>query len=90
MNCIINFLKVDSELKQIVDFNRIFLLGHSRGGAIAILSADRITEIKKIATLAAVDNLVKRLSNTMSLEEWKLKGLRYIENSRTKQQMPMK
>lgn len=73
-----------------VEFDRgkIFLIGHSRGGSLAILKAHEDRRVKAVVTLAAVTNLEKRWSKTY-LAEWKEKGIQYVENTRTGQLMPM-
>ncbi len=73
-----------------VEFDRekIFLIGHSRGGSLAILKAYEDSRVKAVVTLAAVTNLEKRWSKTY-LAEWKEKGIQYVENTRTGQLMPM-
>ena len=68
---------------------KIYLVGHSRGGGICILKASEDTRIKKLATWAAVSNFTTWWSEDF-LAEWKRSGIQYIYNSRTKQEMPMK
>ena len=65
----------------------IFLVGHSRGGGIALLSADD-DRIKRIVTLAAIGSIEKRFPTGKELEVWKTQGTRYTLNSRTNQKMP--
>lgn len=70
-----------------IDNNQIYLIGHSRGGGISILGASTDKRIKKLATWAAVADFEARLPE--DLNQWKTDGVIYIENGRTKQQMPM-
>ena len=70
-----------------VDKNNIYVVGHSRGGGISLLTTQINKKIKKIATWAAVCDFEQRLPT--NLEQWKNDGVIYIENARTKQQMPM-
>jgi pimeloyl-ACP methyl ester carboxylesterase len=72
------------------DLGQIALLGHSRGGGIALLAANKYTEIKKVVTWASVADFFERLPGSDELEKWRTHGLRYIVNGRTKQNMPMK
>jgi pimeloyl-ACP methyl ester carboxylesterase len=65
----------------------IFLIGHSRGGGIALL-ASRDERVKKIATWAAIADIAKRFPTGKELEVWKTQGTRYGMNSRTNQKMP--
>jgi uncharacterized protein len=71
-----------------MDMNRLYLVGHSRGGAIAILKAREDDRIKGLVTWAAVSDITKRWSAEF-VQEWKEKGVQYIFNSKTKQNMPM-
>ncbi len=70
-----------------IDKPQIYLIGHSRGGGISILSASRDNRIRKLVTWAAVSDFQSRLPN--DLTAWKNDDVIYIENTRTKQQMPM-
>ncbi len=72
------------------DLDEISLLGHSRGGGIALLAAQKYAEIKKVVTWAAVADFMEHLPNEMELKEWERNGVYTITNGRTKQQMPMK
>jgi uncharacterized protein len=66
---------------------KITLIGHSRGGGISSLSsADE--RIKSLVTLASISSIEKRFSDENMLQEWKEKGVRFVENQRTKQKMP--
>ena len=73
-----------------VDLGQISLLGHSRGGGIALLAANKYSEIKKVVTWASVSDFFERLPDDDELDKWKASGVKYIVNGRTKQNMPMK
>ena len=64
----------------------IYLIGHSRGGAMSILKTACDARIKKLATWAAVADLGERFN--FDLEKWKEEGVVYIKNSRTGQLLP--
>lgn len=69
----------------------IYLLGHSRGGGIVMLTAAQDKRINKLATLAAVSDYRARfLEGTPHFEAWKASGITHIENSRTGQLLPHK
>lgn len=71
-----------------IELDRLFLMGHSRGGASAILKASEDLRIKRLTTWAAVNNLGAWHSKE-ELEYWKKNGRIFIHNARTNQQMPM-
>ena len=71
-----------------VDISKINLIGHSRGGGIAILKTSEDSRIKKLITLASVCDFEKRTVTTGDLKQWKKNGVKYVINGRTKQKMP--
>jgi dienelactone hydrolase len=74
--------------KNELDLGRFYLTGHSRGGAAVILKGYNDKRVKAVASWAGINNLSSHLSMN-EIDEWKEKGVIYIENSRTKQQMPL-
>lgn len=66
----------------------IYLIGHSRGGGIAILEAAKNTLIKKVVTWSAIDNL-SSLWKKEQEADWRKTGTIYVENARTKEKMPL-
>ena len=91
----------NSYAKEIVDFESIlsvvfdkfdeipsiYLIGHSRGGGIALLQSDN-GFVKKIATWASIASIKDRFPTGDELETWKVIGVYHRENGRTLQQMP--
>ena len=76
--------------KELTNWNKkIFLIGHSRGGGIAILKAYEDQRIDKVVTWAGVSNLLNRLPDESKLKKWKESGVYWIKNGRTHQNMPM-
>lgn len=75
-------------LKNESDPKHLYLLGHSRGGGITILKAGEDQRVKKVATWAAVSDLVNR-NKQRTIETWKRDGVVYAKNARTKQDMPL-
>ncbi len=65
----------------------IYIIGHSRGGGIALLQSKNKL-VNKIATWAAISRIDTRFPNGEQLEEWKNKGVYYRKNGRTNQAMP--
>ena len=70
------------------DLSRIALVGHSRGGALVLLKTSEDKRIKAVATWAAVSDL-RKMFPEHQIPEWKEKGVHYIYNSRTGQNMPL-
>ena len=89
INLLIDLLQKDQSLRDRIDFNNISILGHSRGGSTAILAGLSDPKIKRIITWAAVADLRERLPADPELDVWREKGVRYIPNGRTGQNMPM-
>ena len=73
--------------KTEIDTNKIFLVGHSRGGGLVILKANEDSRVKAIATLASVSTLGSWPESTV--KQWKKDGVYYVYNSRTGQNMPL-
>lgn len=69
--------------------SRIALIGHSRGGGIVLIKAAEDPRIEKVITWAGVSDFKSRFQeDTASFKEWKRTGMTFVENSRTKQQLP--
>ncbi|WP_400075581.1 alpha/beta hydrolase family protein [Winogradskyella sp. R77965] len=88
LNDVINWLENRFENNSTVDISSICLIGHSRGGGIAILKATEDNRINKLVTLASVSDFGRRTATTGDLNEWRENGVKYVLNGRTKQQMP--
>lgn len=71
-----------------MDLQKLLILGHSRGGASAILKTNEDRRIKSLVTWAAVNNLGAWHSKE-ELDLWKKNGRIYIHNARTNQEMPL-
>ncbi len=64
---------------------KIGLIGHSRGGAIALLTAPKLENVKAVATWGSVATL-DRYSERQK-QNWRAKGYFSVMNMRTKQEM---
>ncbi len=71
------------------DLSQMTLVGHSRGGGIALLKAAQDDRIKAVSTWAGVSNLAFLWEGNPMLETWKKEGVIHIFNARTGQQMPV-
>lgn len=78
---------LDEIQKHIPKNTFIHLMGHSRGGGIALLNHSD-ERIKSIITLASISSISKRFEDKNMVQAWKEIGVRFIQNQRTKQQMP--
>lgn len=72
---------------QPVDVRQINLIGHSRGGGIAIIKAAEDLRISRLIAWASVHQFGGWQIGNM--DEWRDKGVLYIPNTRTGQAMPL-
>lgn len=91
----------NSYSKEILDFEAILkviqekfdtipeihLIGHSRGGGIALLQSEN-KHVSKICSWAGISSIAARFPKGELLEQWRTEGIRYYQNGRTKQAMP--
>jgi pimeloyl-ACP methyl ester carboxylesterase len=66
------------------------LIGHSRGGGIVSIKAAENKHVSKVITWNGVSDFGERFPKNEALALWKQSGVRFVENGRTKQQMPHK
>ncbi|MFD0964351.1 GNAT family N-acetyltransferase [Pseudofulvibacter geojedonensis] len=77
-----------NKYSSIINQDNLCLVGHSRGGGIVTIKASEDRRVAKLITLAGVSDFKARFPQGEQLAYWKQEGVAYIENSRTKQQMP--
>jgi uncharacterized protein len=65
----------------------LWLIGHSRGGGDVVLSAHH-PMVKGIITWAGIADIASRFPKGEALHKWRETGVRFVENSRTQQNMP--
>jgi pimeloyl-ACP methyl ester carboxylesterase len=70
------------------DPKKLYLIGHSRGGGIAVLRTASDERVRKLATWASVSDFHQRIPAD-DIETWKEEGVTYIPNARTGQEMPI-
>jgi dienelactone hydrolase len=70
------------------DPNRLGIIGYSRGGGIALLTAHHDRRVKAVATWGGVSDFEPSV-NPPDVIEWKKEKVRYIDNARTGQKMPL-
>ncbi len=78
-------IEVNGQMKS---WDKIGLIGHSRGGGIIILHAANSSHVSHLATWASVADFGERFNFDMSA--WKETGVTTVRNGRTKQDMPHK
>ena len=77
-------------LERRVDLSKcsLHLVGHSRGGGIALLCSDD-HRVSTVTTLAAISSIAKRFTfPDETMEEWQKLGVRFVRNGRTNQDLP--
>ena len=84
LESVIKFMLENKDIYN-YDKDRIYLMGHSRGGGTVILMASLNKHVKKLVTLASV-NSFNRYNESM-LKKWKEAGFIESLNTRTKQMM---
>ncbi len=88
LETIIDWISANTDFKNEVDINNITLIGHSRGGGIVTIKASENNKISKLISWSGVSDFGARFPSGEILQGWKEAGISYIENARTKQQMP--
>ncbi|GGE37863.1 alpha/beta hydrolase family protein [Psychroflexus planctonicus] len=88
LNSVIQFFEGENEFSSEIDFSKLSLIGHSRGGGIAVINANEDARVKKLITWAGVSDFGNRFPKGKKLEQWKKDGVYHIVNGRTKQKMP--
>ncbi len=71
-----------------IDPDRVTLIGHSRGGATVLLKAHEDERVTRVVTWAGVADL-ENYRRPDLVDEWRAAGVRYIDNARTGQRMPL-
>ncbi|TFF38019.1 alpha/beta hydrolase family protein [Mucilaginibacter psychrotolerans] len=86
LNAVIDFACGGSYVPAV---REVYLIGHSLGGGISIVKTAEDKRITKLVTMAAISSFYN-LWPKQAEAQWKLQGVMYIVNSRTKQNMPYK
>ncbi len=67
----------------------LHLIGHSRGGGIAVLEGSQNDKIDKIVSWAGISDIESRFpTDENEIEDWRRAGVRTVLNGRTNQEMP--
>lgn len=86
---LLDHLHLDESINEYqIDTDKIYLIGHSRGGGISIIKSSEDSRIKKLVTWASVYDFASYFSPA-ELMYWKTHGVIYVKNSRTGENFPM-
>ena len=88
LDTVISWLLNNADYHSEIDSENITLIGHSRGGGIVSIKSSEDKRISRLITWASVSDYASRFPEGEILNYWKKQGVAYIENARTKQQMP--
>ncbi|SMO79054.1 alpha/beta hydrolase family protein [Solitalea koreensis] len=88
LGVVLNFILNSKDYEDEVDGQKLYLWGHSIGAGISLLKAAEDSRVKKVLAWASVGNTLKRVT-MYDPQEWKSKGVTYITNARTGQQLPI-
>lgn len=72
-------------------WERIHLIGHSRGGGTALLTSQKWnfqSALGKVCTWAGICDIERRFPSGAELQEWEKSGVRLVKNGRTHQNLP--
>lgn len=85
---LLDLLLKDAEIIQHWNGKDVVLIGHSRGGGLAMLYAAHDSRVTQVVTWAAVADLESRFTQNQ-IDHWLNEGVIYIPNARTNQEMPL-
>jgi dienelactone hydrolase len=91
LQAVIDWVLSDHEKSAHIDRKRVYLLGHSMGGGVAILKAAEEKRIRGMVTWASVAEPKTPWGSWASdkIKLWKDTGVAYYTNTRTKQELPL-
>ncbi len=88
LDSVLNWIEDNLNSNKSIDSTNITLLGHSRGGGIVTIKAEEDSRIKNVISLAGVCDYENRFPKGDAFDTWQKKGVYYVINGRTKQDMP--
>ncbi len=89
LDALLTWVHKDPNISPRCNLGRIALIGHSRGGATAIIKAVEDDRINALITWASVASLDYAWPDDAFIDKWRKEGVYHIMNGRTKQQMPL-
>ncbi len=78
----------DSHDEFSIDPDRLFLIGHSRGGGVSIIKGSEDERVAGLTTWAALADFSMGFTDKV-IEKWRKEGVHYFDNARTGQKMPV-
>ena len=86
MEVVLEAIKLGNIGKHIINPEKLGLMGHSRGGAIAVLTArNHQDDFQALVTWSSISNLFRYSKE--QIKQWQAQGYIEIENARTNQMM---
>jgi pimeloyl-ACP methyl ester carboxylesterase len=88
LKAVVDYVEKQAE-EWLVDANQIFLVGHSRGGGIALLEASEDKRIKGLVLWASVSEFAS-FFRPETIKQWEKEGVVFAANKRTGVELPLK
>lgn len=88
LETVVDWVLANSSFKKETNKDKISLIGHSRAGGIVTIKTEEDVRIKKVITLAGVSDYKPRFPKKERFKKWKKKGVYFVKNGRTHQEMP--
>lgn len=89
LKSVLDWLHLQTEHLHELNLEAISLVGHSRGGAIATLTAAADLRVSRLVTWASVSTLDRTcFAPGPERDAWEESGVMYVKNGRTQQMMP--
>jgi pimeloyl-ACP methyl ester carboxylesterase len=92
LEVVLDWIEEDKDLQDKINWQAqdVTLIGHSRGGPIALIAAKENEVVKQVITWASVHELDYSWHKTScQASTWEKDGVYYVMNGRTKQNMPL-
>lgn len=89
LETVLNWMEAQNDFPDLNSSHALTVMGHSRGSGTAIIKASEDSRIDKVISFAGVSNFSARFIDEKTYNYWKSEGVIYVENSRTKQKLPL-
>lgn len=89
LDSVLNWMDIQNDFPDLNSSQTLTVMGHSRGSGTAIVKAAEDSRIDKVISFAGVSNFSARFIDPPTLQYWKETGVIHVENSRTKQKLPL-